>query len=245
MTLTSFGENIKLCVIGATGGLGAAFVDTLLRLAEVEVVYALSRRPLHSEHRNCMVLNGDITDESSLIRCAGEIADNSLALTIVATGFLHDETHQPEKSSRTLSLEGMQQAFLINSIAPALIAKHFLPKMRRQAKASFAVLSARVGSISDNHKGGWYSYRASKAALNMLLQNFALEFRLKNPSLNILALQPGTVNTALSAPFQARVAPEKLFTPSQSANHLLQVIDTANNPGVAHFLDWQGKSIPW
>jgi NAD(P)-dependent dehydrogenase (short-subunit alcohol dehydrogenase family) len=188
----------------------------------------------------------DLLDEASIRSAASQVSEHGpLDLVIVATGILHQDELQPEKAMRELSGENMLELFRINTVGPALVAKHFLPSMRRKGKSVFAALSARVGSIEDNRLGGWVSYRASKSALNMTLKTLAIEHARRWPESVVAALHPGTVATGLSEPFRSRVAPEQLFTPETSASHLLRVIDglTAADSGGCYA--WDGSRIPY
>jgi NAD(P)-dependent dehydrogenase (short-subunit alcohol dehydrogenase family) len=205
-------------VIGATGGIGAALVAALQADPRYEQVLGLSR---------CSSPPVDLLDEGSIKAAADYVRDSGLmpSLILISTGLLHARDAGPEKSLAQLDPDWMMENFRINSIGPALIAKHFLPLSPRKEHIVFAALSARVGSISDNHLGGWHSYRASKAALNMVLRNIAIEWQRKNPQSIIVGLHPGTVDTALSAPFKGDQA-AKRFTPAQSAARLLGVLDT-------------------
>lgn len=211
-------------LIVGQGGIGRAFADAL----PDALIWS---RP-----------DVDPTGEASVVRAAATLPE--IDLTIVTTGMLHDERQQPERALKQLDPENLIRSFTINTVAPALIAKHVIPKMPRDRRAVFAVLGARVGSIGDNRTGGWHSYRASKAALVMLLKNIAIETARTHAEAIIVALHPGTVDTAMSKPFQANVPPDKLFTPQQSAAHLLRVIDGLS-PGDsgAHFA-WDGARIP-
>ena len=166
-------------------------------------------------------------------------------LIVVATGILHDSGMRPEKTWRSLSIAAFETAFSINTIGPAIIGKHMLDHLAARDKAVFAVLSARVGSIGDNRRGGWHAYRASKAALNMLIRTFSIELARRNASAVCLALHPGTVDTPLSKPFQAGVPPEALFTAAQSVHHLLSVIDGAGAGQSGKALAWDGTEIPY
>ena len=152
---------------------------------------------------------------------------------------------KPEKALRSIDAESMARAFKINTAGPALIAKYFTPLMARSAKSVFAALSARVGSITDNHLGGWYSYRASKAALNQFIRTTAIEMARKRGETVFLSLHPGTTDTALSHPFQAGVPHGKLFTPHYSANRLLQVIDQASKEDSGALIAWNGELLPY
>jgi NAD(P)-dependent dehydrogenase (short-subunit alcohol dehydrogenase family) len=152
---------------------------------------------------------------------------------------------QPEKTCRAIQAAALAKAFAVNAIGPALVAKHTLPLLARDRKVVFAALSARVGSIADNRLGGWHGYRASKAALNMLVRNFAIELATRNRQAVCVALHPGTVDTGLSGPFQAGVAPEKLFAPGQSASALLAVLDAATPERSGTLIAWDGQTIPF
>jgi NAD(P)-dependent dehydrogenase (short-subunit alcohol dehydrogenase family) len=165
-------------------------------------------------------------------------------LVIVATGMLHGDGVRPEKHWGALKGETLAQLFAVNSIGPALVAKHFLPLLPRAGRSVFAAISARVGSIEDNRLGGWHAYRASKAALNMLLRNFAIELARRAPEAVCIGLHPGTVDTPLSEPFQGNVAPGKLFSPSESAAHLLRVIDRVGTADSGRVFAWDGSPVP-
>ena len=188
----------------------------------------------------------DLTSEAS-IAAAVEALAAAPALVIVATGLLHDEAAgiAPEKSWRALDADAMAQVYAANAIGPAMIAKHVLPRLPRHRRAVFAVLSARVGSIEDNRLGGWHSYRASKAALSMLVRNFAIELSRSHPQAVAAALHPGTVDSRLSAPFQRGVAPDKLFSPDQSAGYLLDVLDRLTPADSGGLFAWDGTRLPY
>lgn len=203
-------------IIGARGGIGSAFADAL----EQDPNYAQVIR----FHRDS-ALHVDILDEASIAAAAASLAGTEppVSLVIVATGVLHSASKGPEKSLRELDPEWMMENYRINAVGPALVAKHFLPIMAKQGQICFAALSARVGSISDNRLGGWHSYRASKSALNMFIRNIAIEWQRKNPQSVIVGLHPGTVETALSAPFKGNPAHER-FTPARAAGDMLSVL---------------------
>ncbi len=231
-------------VIGANGALGGAFIRNLASRAGVERIHAFSRSdvetisPLVSAHAI------DYEDEAS-IRQAANLAstDAPLDLVIVATGLLHADGLMPEKSLRELSADKFQQLFMANTIVPALMAKHFLPHMCRETRSVFAVLSARVGSISDNRLGGWYAYRASKAALNMVVKNAAIEMERRYDKAIVAGLHPGTVDSGLSQPFQAQVPEGKLFTPEFSAARLLAVLDQLTPEDSGKCFAWDEQEI--
>jgi len=165
------------------------------------------------------------------------------SLLFVATGLLHDDSRGPEKSLRQLDADWLLQNYQVNAVGPALIAKYFLPLMDRKEILRFAVLSARVGSISDNRLGGWYGYRASKAALNMMIRNLSIEWSRKNDQSIIVALHPGTVDTALSQPFQSNVPPEKLFDSRRAARQLLDVLEALEPAQSGRIFAWDGTEV--
>jgi NAD(P)-dependent dehydrogenase (short-subunit alcohol dehydrogenase family) len=228
MTLVgSLHAKANVAVIGASGGIGRAFVKWLAADDGVGSVYAFSRSPVHWTEPNVHGGLLDLTDEASIEAAAKvAISQSPLDLVIVASGMLHrNQEVKPEKSMREIDPLVLAEVFAVNTIGPAMVAKHFLPKLRRKHKTVFAALSARVGSIKDNRLGGWASYRMSKAALNMLLRTVAIEQARRLPESVVVALHPGTVDTELSKPFTKRVDASTLFSPASSAKKLLQVID--------------------
>jgi NAD(P)-dependent dehydrogenase (short-subunit alcohol dehydrogenase family) len=229
-------------IIGARGGIGAALVEQLVARDDVTSILQTSRTTLLPAAPKCTSYLLDLQDEASIAAVAQ--ACPAPRLVIVATGLLHGDGIAPEKSWRALSAEAMARSYAINTIGPALVAKHFLPLLPRTDKSVFAVLSARVGSISDNRTGGWHSYRAAKSALNQLVRTFSLELAMKNKAAVCVGLHPGTVATDLSAPFQANVAADTLFTPATSAAHLLRVIDGLTPTDSGNVFAWDGKQIP-
>ncbi len=232
-------------VIGASGGLGAALVEQLAQDERFAQVLALSRTAAGDKDPRIVRARIDVTDEPSIVAAAEQArALGEVRLVIVASGLLHGDGVRPEKHWGELDGETLARAFAVNSIGPALVAKHFLPLLPRQGRSVFAAVSARVGSIEDNRLGGWYAYRASKAALNMLLRNFAIELARRAPEAVCIGLHPGTVDTRLSQPFQNNVAPGKLFSPSQSAAHLLRVIDGVNAADSGCVFAWDGSRVP-
>ena len=226
----------RAVVIGASGGIGGALADGL-EARGTEVV-RLSRSAADRAFRI------DLLDEDSIAACAARIAEGSAPdLVIVATGYLHGDGAGPEKDWRQLDANHLARNFAINATGPALVAKHFLPLLPDGGRSGFAVLSARVGSISDNRLGGWYGYRASKAALNMLVRTLSVELKRKKPDAFCVALHPGTVDTDLSAPFQRGVAEGKLFAPDYSADKLLEVLDTMTSEQSGRIFAWDGEEI--
>jgi len=237
---------MRAAILGAKGGIGRALCSELLADASVKAVYGLARTaPKPSADPRFIPLIADMADEAILAHTASQIAaEGPLDLVIVATGLLSDgDTLQPEKSWRDQSLGAFERVFAANTFGPALAAKHFLPLLDRKSASKFAALSARVGSISDNQLGGWHAYRASKAALNMLIKTYALELARRNALSICVGLHPGTVATNLSAPFTGR-GDRNLFTPEQAAQKLLTVLAGLEASASGKHFEWSGKEIP-
>jgi len=216
-------------IIGASGGIGSALVAELT--ARGEAVTCLSRRD------NCF----DVTSESS-VKTALAALEPPYDTIIVATGALELDGIGPEKSLRTLDPQTLAAQFALNAVGPMLVLKHVLRLMPRDRPARFAALSARVGSIGDNRLGGWYSYRAAKAALNQLLHTAAIEIARSHPQAVVVALHPGTVATALTATYGANHPRTK---PQTAAQNLLNVLDSLKPEQSGQFFDWQGQAVPW
>ena len=223
-------------VVGSSGGIGQALLGRLAAQPRFRAALGLGRSsspPL------------DLTDEESIAQAARHVRGlgAEVRLVIDATGFLHMDGFAPEKSWRDLDAVHMARAFAVNAIGPALLMKHFLPLLPRQGRSVFATLSARVGSIGDNRLGGWYSYRASKAALNQLMRTAAVELGRRQPAALCVALHPGTVATRLSAPFAK--AGLDVQTAEQAADGLLHVIDSLRPGSSGGFFDHRGEAVPW
>lgn len=241
--LNSFGTGLNVAVAGATGGIGAALCARLAEMPDVGRVFTMSREPGSGANE----LHLDVTNEDSIYTAAEAIRARAgtLNLVIVATGTLHDgDGFQPEKSWHALDSESCAHAFRVNATGPALVAKHFLPLLTRDRKTAFAALSARVGSISDNDLGGWYAYRASKAALNMTIRGLSIELARRWPDAVCVGLHPGTVDTRLSAPFQRNVPDHKLFSPDYTAIRLLKVLDGLSAADSGGVFAWDGARVP-
>ncbi|MCC5792349.1 MAG: SDR family NAD(P)-dependent oxidoreductase [Legionellaceae bacterium] len=234
----------NIAIIGGTGSIGLAFTKQLAALHPTASIQVFSRSTPHTPTSHIHHHRIDYRSEAS-IAAAAQLAcqDAPLDLIIVATGLLHEDTLKPEKSLHELSAEKFQRVFEVNTILPALIAKHFLPQLSRDHRAVFAALSARVGSISDNKLGGWYAYRASKAALNMVLKNAALEMGRRNRHAIVVGLHPGTVDSRLSKPFQANIAQEKIFTPDFSVSKMLEVLARLTPQDSGRCFAWDGQEI--
>jgi NAD(P)-dependent dehydrogenase (short-subunit alcohol dehydrogenase family) len=247
LTLASFGAGLNTVVVGASGSIGGAFADLFGDCCAVNTVIRLSRTKKPSSPAGAPWFPLDLEDEGSIADAADSIRQSfgPLHLVIVATGTLHDRDGlQPEKSWRALGADAMEKAYRINAVGPAIVAKHFLPLLPVDRKSAFAALSARVGSIGDNKLGGWHAYRASKAALNMIIKTLSIELARRNPKALCVGLHPGTVDTGLSRPFQRSVPEGKLFTPRQSARFLLDVLDGLSIEQSGQIFAWDGQPIP-
>ena len=240
LTLQSLGSEVRVAVVGATGGIGQAVAALLSDSPNIAQVHRLGRSPKPGH------IPIDLTDEESVRRAAQSVSETGpLHAIVVATGLLHDGPEfQPEKTWKALDRERLLRSFEVNTIGPALVAKHFLPLLARDRKTVFAALSARVGSISDNRIGGWYGYRASKAALNMIITNLAIEFGRTRKEAVIVGLHPGTVDTALSQPFQGAVPATQVVPPEESARNLLSVLDTLQPEQSGRVFAWDGQEVP-
>ena len=233
-SLKGFPFGYRAVVVGATGGIGRAFASILQADPACAEVVELGRS---SAPRL------DLQDEASIENAAGILAQGGpVHLVIDATGILHDATMAPEKSIDAVDPASIARVFAINATGPLLLLKHFHRLLPRDERSVFATLSARVGSIEDNRLGGWYGYRASKAALNMFLRTAAIEIARKRPQAVCLALHPGTVKTGLSEPFSSN---RERFEPEQAASLLLNVIDQAESKDTGAFLAYDGSVIPW
>ena len=233
--LGSFSREGIAVVFGSGGGIGSALVSSLLAERHFKGVIGLSRTS---------AIPIDLLDEASLER-AVEVAAASgeIRLAIDGTGFLSNTDQRPEKSWRELDPQRLARAFAINATGPALLMKHLLPRLPRSGKSVFATLSARVGSIGDNRLGGWYAYRASKAALNQIVHTTAIELARRAPDALCISVHPGTVATPLSASF-AKPGPN-VVAPDQAAQNLLTVLNRLGAANSGGFFDWQGAEIPW
>jgi len=235
---------MQCAVFGASGGIGAALVRHLAARDDVALVHAGSRRGAVPQGPKIRPFRFDALDDSLPATCAQ--IGGPLDLVLVATGRLtRADGSGPEKALRQVSAAGLAELFADNAIVPAMIARAVQPLLPRDRRCVFAVLSARVGSIGDNRLGGWYAYRASKAALNMLCRTIAIEWARTHPLAVVAALHPGTVATGLSAPFQRGVAPDALFTPDISAAALLRVLDALHPADSGGFFAWDGAPIPF
>tara|TARA_B110000305_G_scaffold184159_1_gene204637 strand:+ start:179 stop:877 length:699 start_codon:yes stop_codon:yes gene_type:complete len=229
-------ENIAL-IIGGTGSIGSAVADELKSKNFTNII-SLSRSSEPSL---------DLLDESSIQEAAAFIKKKSKPISLLfdATGILHDEdlNQMPEKTYKNIDFLFMKKNFEINVMGPALIIKHFLPLLDTEQKSIFSTLSAKVGSISDNRYGGWYSYRASKAALNQIIKTTSIELKVKNKNAICVAIHPGTVTSKLSKPFQKNNL--KIQSKEESAKNIVQILENLQLADSGSFLNWDGSEIRW
>lgn len=231
----------RALVVGA-GGIGRALsVELARRHPSLEVTLA-TRHPTTDD-----VWTVDLQCPDSLSKLTEQLSADSHPLRVVinATGRLHSPSYQPEKRLQHAEQSALLDSFAINAAGPLLLAKSVEPVVARDRPFHFASLSARVGSISDNRSGGWYAYRAAKAAQNMMLRCLSLEWARRLPLTTVTLLHPGTTDTALSQPFQSFVPKEKLFSPERAAGHLLDVLLHQTPTDTGRFLAWDGQDIPW
>ncbi|MBW4568470.1 MAG: SDR family NAD(P)-dependent oxidoreductase [Tolypothrix carrinoi HA7290-LM1] len=248
--------NANVLIVGASQGIGLGFVQNLLQDDRITKIYATYRQresaselitieSENSEKLTCLQI--DITDESQIIEAVQKIRSevNKLHFVINCVGLLHDESLQPEKSLRQINSDNLLRYFQVNSIGTVLLAKHLLPLFRHQERSIFASISAKIGSIGDNQLGGWYGYRASKAALNMFMRTVAIEYGRNSPKTIVVTLHPGTTDTQLSRPFQGNVPAEKLFSVERTVSQLLTVIEQLQQEDSGQFFSWDGSRLPW
>ena len=234
-----------IAIIGSSGAIGNSMCEVLLNEYPIKKLYKFSRKIQTKDTDKIKNIFIDIEDENSIKESVKHIpGDVKFDLIFVATGLLHNENEIfPEKSIKDINTDMFQKVLLVNAIGPALIGKYFIPFLKKDNKSVFAFLSAKVGSISDNKIGGWYSYRASKAALNQIIKNFSIEIRRNNNNAIFVGLQPGTVKSFLSKPFQKNVNKQTLFTSEDSAKNLLKVINSLDYEDSGKLFSWNGEEI--
>lgn len=252
---------LNVLIVGANRGIGLGFVKQLLQgdrsdaLFKINRLYATYRSSdsavellkIQEQKDSLVCLPMDITDESSISLAITQISRQAkkIHLVIYCVGILHDGDFQPEKSLRQIDSENLIRYFQVNSIGAVLLAKHIMPLLRHSDNSLFAAISAKVGSIGDNRLGGWYGYRASKAALNMFLKTISIEYSRRCRKTIVVALHPGTTDTELSQPFQTNVPPGKLFPVSKTVNQLLEVMKNLQLKDSGEFFSWDGSPLPW
>tara|TARA_B100001741_G_scaffold158999_1_gene131421 strand:+ start:324 stop:1022 length:699 start_codon:yes stop_codon:yes gene_type:complete len=229
-------SKLNIAIFGSSGAIGSALCKKYTEQDNVEKVFCFSRKKteIHNKKAFCFSLN--YLDEEDLLTTSNKI-NFSFDIILISIGALLN----PEKSIKDLTVEKFNNMISANTLPTLLIGKYFLPKLNKNRISKFASLSARVGSISDNFLGGWYSYRASKSALNMIIKNFAIEINRTNKNSIIFGLHPGTVTSKLSVPFKNKN--KNYFSPETSANYLFNVIETKTNNDNGKIFDWNNQEI--
>ena len=230
----------KIIVIGSSGAIGRSFVDFYKKQNPSNLIYFLARKNTELDDQ----ISIDIENEKSISEAAELCSKKGpFDKIVVCTGLLHSENIKPEKSLRDLNRDSLLKILSVNTIGPALIGKYFIPLLKKDKPSILSFLSARVGSISDNRIGGWYSYRASKAALNMIIKSLSIEVARNNKNAMIVGLHPGTVDSNLSKPFQGNVSSDKLFTPEYSVSKMVEVMNNLSSDDSGNCFAWDGKRI--
>jgi len=216
------------------GGIGSALVEKLLERGEDVLVVSQNVKP--PSHKITTISFDNLYDA---------LQDKLPDYIINTIGILHDSEHQPEKNINQLNLKWLEESIVVNVMPTASIAQSLAKVMKPDTALKMMSISARVSSITDNRLGGWYSYRMSKAALNMLIKNIAIEWARQYPKAAIFGYHPGTVDTPLSQPFQSNVPKEQLFSPQKAANYLLEIFQRLTVEDSGNLFDWEGKKIPF
>lgn len=235
---------MNVLVLGASGGIGKAIIhecQTRYPTSTLHGTYFNSKPTLTDN--SILWYRVDVSSEEQIQALAEKI--QTVDWIINCVGLLHDDKNGPEKSLNSVDSHFYLKNITTNSLPTLLIAKHFNQHLKKSNTPKLATVSARVGSIEDNKLGGWYSYRASKAALNMLLKTISIEWQRTLPKAVVLSLHPGTTDTPLSKPFQANVPQGKLFTPSRVANDLIQIVENSTPEESGSFFSYSGDLIPW
>lgn len=243
----------RIALVGGSGGIGAALLSQLSDRSDVETIHATYFRSPAAGSLGSIGQFGsntevvwsqvDVTNEQSVQQWLEKLG--AIDWLINCAGFLHDTNTGPEKTIAQFETACFEKNMQVNCLPNLILAKYAAGALKDANKGIFASVTAKVGSIEDNRLGGWYSYRASKAAANMALKSLSIEWQRTAPNLRVVALHPGTTDTKLSAPFQSRVAPEKLFTTEQTATYLLTQLDQLHNFPSGRFIAYDGEELPW
>ena len=233
----------KVAVIGSSGAIGSAFVNHYINDLSVNSIFSFSRSSIGIDNNKVKHFSIDIENESSIQNAAKSVEEINFDEVIIASGLLHTNEFGPEKSIKDLKADNILKVLNVNTVGPAILGKYFLPLLNKDYKSVMAFLSARVGSISENKLGGWYAYRASKSALNQVIKTFSIELKRTNPKAIIIGLQPGTVDSELSAPFKRSVSNNKLFSAEYSVSQLIGVIERADESSSGNLISWDGEII--
>ena len=230
----------KIAIFGANGSIGQALCAHYQKQSDV---YAFTRNDFDIDESGLVKILLDDFNEDSVFQAANKFDNDFFDKIIVSIGILHNESFMPEKRIEEVSSDQFLEIIRINTLVPTLIAKNFYKKLKKNDKSTLVFLSARVGSITDNRSGGWYSYRASKAALNMVIKNLSIELRRYNKELVVIGLHPGTVDSRLSQPFQKNLEDSKIFSADFSVLKLSSVIDSLDIDDSGKCIAWDGEDI--
>ena len=233
-------KNKNIAIFGANGTIGSAM---LAHYQNESHVYAFSRSDSDASYSNLDKILLDDYKDKTLARAASAHENDFFDKIIICIGMLHNENFMPEKRIEDFSENQFMKTMEINTLIPSLIAKNFYKKLKKDEESILAFLSARVGSITDNRTGGWYSYRASKASLNMMVKNFSIELGRYNKKLVVIGLHPGTVDSHLTQPFQKNLEDSKIFSADFSVSKLSSVIDSLSVESSGKCIDWEGKIV--
>lgn len=243
-------KNQTIVIIGANSGIAKALALQTIENNDTQLVVISRNNDAYQDQKFSETKKLTLSDytETSIASAINDIkAANMPPITgvFICNGLLHNQTIMPEKRLQEFTADSFMQIIEANTITPVLWLKNLLPIMKGKQPCKMVVFTARVGSISDNKIGGWYSYRTSKAAINMLLKSAAVELSRTAKNIKLISFHPGTTDTPLSKPFQKNVPENKLFTSKFVANQLFNIVKNIEIDGQASFLDWQGKDIPW
>ena len=230
----------KIAIFGANGSIGQALCAHYQKQSDV---YAFTRNDFDIDESGLVKILLDDFNEDSVFQAANKFDNDFFDKIIVSIGILHNKSFMPEKRIEEVSSDQFLETIRINTLIPTLIAKSFYKKLKKNDKSTLVFLSARVGSITDNRSGGWYSYRASKAALNMVIKNLSIELRRYNKELVVIGLHPGTVDSRLSQPFQKNLEDSKIFSADFSVLKLSSVIDSLDIDDSGKCIAWDGEDI--
>ncbi|CUB05355.1 SDR family NAD(P)-dependent oxidoreductase [Marinomonas fungiae] len=231
-------------VVGAGSKIAQAIIEQLIEAPDCQQIIAISRQQTFSNEK-VTSFNCEYTEACIEQLCSGLKLNYPVAFTFICQGILHQGELQPERKIEAISAENMRKVFEANTVIPSLWLKYLTPHLKSTEPCKVVLFSARIGSISDNQLGGWYSYRASKAALNMMVQTFSVELARRAKNIKLLAFHPGTTDTPLSEPFQGSVPEGKLFSPEFVAAQLLSLLDALEIDGKASYMDWNHQPISW
>lgn len=239
-------SNAKEVLILGNGGIGKSLGKEIKRLNPTSNIHITSRR-IKSNNDSIQTHLLDPLKESSWQKFILELKEETerLDLVISTYGVLHNpEGLKPEKSLKEISMDKMIESFSINAFTAPLIAKNLQSFLSSKEESVLAFLSAKVGSLSDNKLGGWYSYRASKAALNMFMKTISIEYSRRKMNTKVLSIHPGTTLTKLSEPYLSGSS-LKLWSPEDTAMHIIETIESSSHFDSGSFLNWDGSELPW